>query len=112
MVGEDIKLGAQIYRIKLSTKSECELIGPEFMLIKNDVLVYPNPCQTTITAKVWDSTLPYTYSIFNSMGSVISLNVQNDFITPIDVLAVPKGTYYIQLQQGDNKAYQTFIKME
>lgn len=75
--------------------------------IKNaEFSIYPNPAYTTITIQGnFNSNAPY--KITNLQGQI----VQEGFLSPsINIESLPKGLYYLQLEDKDSVSYTKFLK--
>lgn len=93
---------------KYSLTKTAKLINKEFY-----TLVYPNPTQGLVKVFINNATSNVLVTIINDLGQVIYTKKTDAVnLNPIllDISNVPKGTYWISIQTGQNKSVEKIIK--
>lgn len=71
--------------------------------------LYPNPSSSTLTIKT--PTLPETYSIYNTLGQVVSqIKIISETDLDINVENLTNGVYFIKLTKDNSSQVLRFIK--
>lgn len=75
------------------------------------IMVYPNPTSNVLTISVPDSSvLPQGYTIYNSLGQVVTVGKVSGYQQSIDVAAYAKGVYLIKIDGDTGSKTLQFIK--
>jgi hypothetical protein len=82
-------------------------MGLEDLQTKN-LIVFPNPAKDKI--RVQTDLKIDSYQILDFTGKVIQQNQSNSTSKSIDIGQLPKGTYVLQIQSGNQKFQEKFIK--
>ncbi len=76
----------------------------------NDILVYPNPSQSSITVKMKESKNSRKLEIYNMLGQMIYSSKITEEKTEINVSQYRDGLYVIKLIEGDKLYTGKFVK--
>ena len=74
-------------------------------------VVYPNPCEETITLNTTNSELEFeTLRIYNTVGENVTADVRlfikNDLEIEFDMSSLPSGVYFIMSENSSKKIYK------
>jgi hypothetical protein len=80
----------------------------DYLLLKNELRIYPNPCISTIYAVLNNSSAFEKLTIYDLQARIVKvkLNIEG----PTDISELSKGIYFIELQKGKVKYRVKFIK--
>ncbi len=71
--------------------------------------VYPNPAYDVLNVET-DGMAIASYTITNSVGSVVLANTINNRLTPVNIKALPSGLYFINLKGVEGTVVRRFVK--
>jgi N-acetylneuraminic acid mutarotase len=76
---------------------------------KDDLLVYPNPSQGTISLSGIDSSKEVSVEVINTMG--ISVKKTKGLVDKqaLDISALPNGTYFLKISKGSEVVYKKLV---
>ncbi len=76
----------------------------------NNISIYPNPANTTITIENSNFTKEQTISVFDMQGQLINTLVTNNKKTSFDISSYPSGVYVIEVRTEKGVEVRKFIK--
>lgn len=83
-------------------------VGVKDIAIASNVRIYPNPATTVLNI---DVETPIQATIFNTSGQQVSSNKIDSNNQSINISALPKGIYYMQLKSDVTNTMSKFIKL-
>lgn len=82
--------------------------------VESQINIFPNPATNEIQVKLvgTPNLEPIDLEVINVLGQVVDSQIldASDSLIRIDIKDLPKGTYFIQLTQGDTKWSKRFVK--
>lgn len=100
-------------RKSLLTSQACQAPtgGVEDFRLLNNIYVYPNPAQTTVTIASAENELPDSYTIYNSLGQVVNtVVVSGNVDLAVNISAYANGVYMIKVEKGNESKTLKFVK--
>ncbi len=86
-----------VFETKLTTKNET-LVGLTQNKKQNiEVSMYPNPANNYVTVKADNNNQPYTITITNILGNIVSTKNNVQFADTIDIQNLAAGNYFVTL---------------
>lgn len=76
--------------------------------LNEDVMIFPNPATHSITLNSWDTVMSLT--IFGINGNVVRHVELNEDQKVIDISALERGMYFMQIQTEEETTVEKFIK--
>lgn len=76
---------------------------------KEQVTIYPNPAQSTITIELAKSE-KVNLTIYNVLGEIVYTSIISNSQTQINIANLSKGIYFLQLQSDKTLSNKKFIK--
>jgi hypothetical protein len=92
-------------------------LGMDENSIKNDVLVFPNPCVDQTTLKFKCSGEKVTIRVYDTAGTLISEVCSKEFqpgehLVPINMDGTPSGNYIVTVHKNSGTFTKKFIKLK
>ncbi len=88
----------------------CPVINSVTAVTENNRIdIYPNPAYSELNIKIPEGAYQ-SYSITNSLGSVLSDGVLAKTITQLNIQALPAGLYFINLKGEEGNVVRKFVK--
>jgi hypothetical protein len=79
--------------------------------ILNGLNLYPNPAQGVLTIRTATTTLPDSYTLYNSLGqTIISVKINSEAYLTVNTSAYSNGVYFIKVDAGSESKTLKFIK--
>ncbi len=78
--------------------------------LKEQLTLYPNPSNGSLTLEMTEGTAIGSYSIFNLTGQLMMQGKENNASTTINVEDLPKGVYSIQWMANGQLVNKKFVK--
>jgi len=97
-----------ITRFKLSNVNYVGL--NEIKHLSNDLLLYPNPAQESVTVYLSNSDEKKNFTVFNSIGQIVSSGIISYRSATINISLFSQGIYFIEISDKTNKRIAKFIK--
>ena len=87
-------------------------LGTSAFELSNDIYLYPNPTKGTLNIRIPSSFgLPNSYTIYNSLGQIISKKgVSTEADLTLNTSVLSNGVYFISVVKDDAKKTLQFIK--
>ncbi|MEP1779160.1 M4 family metallopeptidase [Reichenbachiella sp.] len=83
-------------------------VGSELPGLDEDIMIFPNPATHTITLNSWDPIQSLT--IFGINGNVVRQIELSENQQTIDISALDRGMYFMQIQTEEETTVEKFIK--
>jgi hypothetical protein len=108
LTGGQTDIDGCITRFKLSN---INFVGvKEHQAIAEGVFIYPNPTQDNLTIRLSDFNQKKNFTIFNTMGQIISSGTLLSGLTTINVANLAEGMYFMEITDKTTKVTAKFIK--
>ena len=101
------------YRVDLltSTVAQPPAAGIEQFAALNGLSLYPNPTQGELNISVSATTLPDSYTVFNSLGQTMySAKVSNEANLTVNTSTYSNGVYFVKVNAGKHSKTLKFVK--
>ncbi|MEO9965252.1 MAG: M4 family metallopeptidase [Reichenbachiella sp.] len=83
-------------------------LNEELSGVNEDVMIFPNPATSSITINSWDPVMSLT--IFGINGNVVQYIQLEEEQKVIDISALDRGMYFMQIQTEEETTVEKFIK--
>lgn len=108
LTGGENDVDGIIIRLKLSNVNYVGL--DEIKYLSGNMLLYPNPAQESVTIYLSNSDEMRKFTIFNSLGQIVTSGTLSGSSTTINVSHFSQGIYFIEIIDKKNKNIAKFIK--
>ena len=109
----NVAVGTTYYRIKQIDIDQQATYSSVQKVVRHsdeEVLIYPNPCNTMLIISLKNSTQHANIEIFTLDGRLISRESSNQANHSINVESLPKGTYVIRISNTEKTYTSKFVR--
>lgn len=98
---EEIELSSALFDLELTTGIICEASGLTETTVTEEIQVYPNPAQQTLTIALNNEMLDAEYNLADLSGKILLDGKINALKTEIDLTQLKSGIYQITIQKNE-----------
>ncbi|MDC9722072.1 MAG: T9SS type A sorting domain-containing protein [Urechidicola sp.] len=92
----------------VETQGECDALGVDDELLKDNLSIYPNPARGEVTIMASNGIEVSKIEVYDVLGKKIK--EMNYSSSPIDVSQLKSGVYYMSIIVNDNRVIKKLIK--